>query len=67
MDGASEKLVIKGSLWSRKPMEAFSSISNLIQIEQNKQKEKLKIKEKEENPITASELIFSRPNCNNHN
>ena len=48
-------------------MEAFSSISNLIQIEQNKQKEKLKTKEKEENPITASELIFSYLKCNNHN
>ena len=49
MDGTSEKLVIKGSLWSRKPMQAFSSISILIQIEKNKQKEKLKTKEKEEN------------------
>lgn len=67
MDGTSEKLVMKGSLWSRKPMEAFFSISNLIQIEQNKQKEKLKTKEKEENPITASELIFSYLKCNNHN
>ena len=64
MDGTSEKLVIKGSPWSRKPSEAFSSISK-SQIEKNKRKEKLKREEKEGNPFKALKL-FSHLKCNNH-
>lgn len=65
MDGTSEKLVIKRSLWSRKPREAFSSISKL-QVEQNKWIKKLKREEKEGNPFKALKLLFSHLKCNNH-